>query len=138
MGARAADWVDTRRGLIRALSSRSSLSLNRTRRALHGHVPPGGTGKTVWIFNRAGASDFACLISGHYQAGHILAWRRSCLALIATAHGVPDTASIKPGTEKHLVGARPRSVLGFEPVGNGVAADQSTDALLHRPPKSGA
>jgi uncharacterized cupredoxin-like copper-binding protein len=33
------------------------------------HVPPGQTGQLVWTFNRAGEFAFACLISGHYQAG---------------------------------------------------------------------
>ena len=34
------------------------------------HVAPGKTGEIVWTFNRAGDFDFACLIAGHYQAGH--------------------------------------------------------------------
>lgn len=33
------------------------------------HVPAGKTGQIVWNFNRAGEFAFACLISGHYQAG---------------------------------------------------------------------
>src|SRR6218665_1036803 len=33
------------------------------------HVPPGSSGEIVWLFNRAGEFDFACLIAGHYQAG---------------------------------------------------------------------
>lgn len=33
------------------------------------HVPPGGTGEVVWLFNRPGQFEFACLIAGHYQAG---------------------------------------------------------------------
>lgn len=33
------------------------------------HVPAGGSGEIVWLFNRAGEFDFACLIAGHYQAG---------------------------------------------------------------------
>jgi uncharacterized cupredoxin-like copper-binding protein len=33
------------------------------------HVLPGKTGQIVWNFNRAGEFAFACLISGHYQAG---------------------------------------------------------------------
>jgi uncharacterized cupredoxin-like copper-binding protein len=33
------------------------------------HVAPGKTGEIIWTFNRAGEFDFACLISGHYQAG---------------------------------------------------------------------
>ena len=35
------------------------------------HVPPGKTREIVWNFNRAGEFDFACLISGHYQAGMV-------------------------------------------------------------------
>ena len=35
------------------------------------HVAPGKTGKIVWTFNRAGDFDFACLITGHYQAGMV-------------------------------------------------------------------
>ena len=35
------------------------------------HVPPGKTGQIVWNFNRAGEFAFACLISGHYQAGMV-------------------------------------------------------------------
>ena len=35
------------------------------------HVPPGKTGRIVWTFNRAGEFEFACLISGHYQAGMV-------------------------------------------------------------------
>jgi uncharacterized cupredoxin-like copper-binding protein len=35
------------------------------------HVPVGKTGEIVWMFNRAGEFDFACLISGHYQAGMV-------------------------------------------------------------------
>ena len=33
------------------------------------HVAAGKTGEIVWLFNRAGSFDFACLIAGHYQAG---------------------------------------------------------------------
>lgn len=33
------------------------------------HVAPGKAGEIVWTFNRTGEFDFACLISGHYQAG---------------------------------------------------------------------
>lgn len=33
------------------------------------HVLPGQEGELVWNFNRAGVFEFACLISGHYQAG---------------------------------------------------------------------
>ena len=35
------------------------------------HVPVGKTGEIIWIFNRAGDFDFACLIAGHYQAGMV-------------------------------------------------------------------
>lgn len=35
------------------------------------HVAPGKTGEIVWIFNRAGTFEFACLIAGHYQAGMV-------------------------------------------------------------------
>jgi uncharacterized cupredoxin-like copper-binding protein len=35
------------------------------------HVAPGKTGEVVWLFNRAGDFDFACLIAGHYQAGMV-------------------------------------------------------------------
>jgi uncharacterized cupredoxin-like copper-binding protein len=35
------------------------------------HVAPGKTGDIVWLFNRAGQFDFACLIAGHYQAGMV-------------------------------------------------------------------
>jgi uncharacterized cupredoxin-like copper-binding protein len=35
------------------------------------HVPPGKTREIVWMFNRAGQFDFACLIAGHYQAGMV-------------------------------------------------------------------
>lgn len=33
------------------------------------HVRAGGQGDVVWLFNRPGSFDFACLIPGHYQAG---------------------------------------------------------------------
>lgn len=33
------------------------------------HVDPGKSGEIIWLFNRAGEFDFACLINGHYQAG---------------------------------------------------------------------
>lgn len=33
------------------------------------HVKPGTAGELVWIFNRPGDFDFACLVAGHYQAG---------------------------------------------------------------------
>lgn len=35
------------------------------------HVAPGKTGEIVWNFNRAGDFDFACLITGPYQAGMV-------------------------------------------------------------------
>ena len=35
------------------------------------HVPAGKKGEIIWIFNRAGEFDFACLIAGHYQAGMV-------------------------------------------------------------------
>jgi uncharacterized cupredoxin-like copper-binding protein len=35
------------------------------------HVAPGKTGEVIWLFNRAGDFDFACLIAGHYQAGMV-------------------------------------------------------------------
>ena len=35
------------------------------------HVAPGETGEVVWNFNRAGAFQFACLISDHYQQGMV-------------------------------------------------------------------
>jgi uncharacterized cupredoxin-like copper-binding protein len=33
------------------------------------HVDPGKKGEIVWLFNREGEFDFACLIPGHYEAG---------------------------------------------------------------------
>jgi len=33
------------------------------------HVAPGKTGEIIWQFTKAGEFDFACLISGHYDAG---------------------------------------------------------------------
>ena len=33
------------------------------------HVAPGTKGEIVWMFNRAGEFDFACLLPGHYEAG---------------------------------------------------------------------
>jgi uncharacterized cupredoxin-like copper-binding protein len=33
------------------------------------HVPPGKQGELVWLFNRAGDFEFACLIAGHFEAG---------------------------------------------------------------------
>jgi len=35
------------------------------------HVSPGKSGEIVWMFNRAGDFDFACLIAGHYSAGMV-------------------------------------------------------------------
>lgn len=35
------------------------------------HVSAGKKGELVWMFNRAGDFDFACLIPGHYQAGMV-------------------------------------------------------------------
>jgi uncharacterized cupredoxin-like copper-binding protein len=35
------------------------------------HVAAGKTGEIVWLFNRAGNFDFACLVAGHYQAGMV-------------------------------------------------------------------
>lgn len=35
------------------------------------HVKPGKTGDIVWTFNRPGNFRFACLISGHYEAGMV-------------------------------------------------------------------
>ena len=35
------------------------------------HVAPGKTGEVIWMFNRAGDFEFACLIPGHYQAGMV-------------------------------------------------------------------
>ena len=35
------------------------------------HIKPGATGQMIWNFNRPGEFDFACLISGHYQAGMV-------------------------------------------------------------------
>jgi uncharacterized cupredoxin-like copper-binding protein len=33
------------------------------------HVAPGKTGEVIWTFNRPGDFEFACLISGHFDAG---------------------------------------------------------------------
>jgi uncharacterized cupredoxin-like copper-binding protein len=33
------------------------------------HVAPGKRGEMVWLFNRPGEFEFACLIPGHYEAG---------------------------------------------------------------------
>ena len=35
------------------------------------HVPPGKTGQIIWIDNRGGDFNFACLIAGHDQAGMV-------------------------------------------------------------------
>lgn len=35
------------------------------------HVNPGKTGEIVWMFNKAGEFEFACLIAGHFQAGMV-------------------------------------------------------------------
>jgi uncharacterized cupredoxin-like copper-binding protein len=35
------------------------------------HVDPGKTGEIVWMFNKAGEFEFACLIAGHFQAGMV-------------------------------------------------------------------
>lgn len=35
------------------------------------HVAPGKTAEIVWLFNRPGEFNFACLIAGHYQAGMV-------------------------------------------------------------------
>ena len=35
------------------------------------HVDPGARGEIRWHFNRPGRFRFACLISGHYQAGMV-------------------------------------------------------------------
>lgn len=33
------------------------------------HVDPGQKGDIVWVFNRPGTFEFACLIPGHFEAG---------------------------------------------------------------------
>ena len=33
------------------------------------HVDPGKQSEIVWLFNRKGEFDFACLLPGHFQAG---------------------------------------------------------------------
>lgn len=33
------------------------------------HVDPQKTGDIVWLFNRKGSFEFACLVAGHYDAG---------------------------------------------------------------------
>lgn len=35
------------------------------------HVPPGRVGEVLWKFDREGEFEFACLISGHYEAGMV-------------------------------------------------------------------
>jgi len=35
------------------------------------HVPPGQRAEIVWLFNRPGEFEFACLIAGHYSAGMV-------------------------------------------------------------------
>lgn len=35
------------------------------------HVEPGKTGEIVWMFNKAGEFEFACLMAGHFQAGMV-------------------------------------------------------------------
>ena len=35
------------------------------------HVEPGGTGRIVWHFTRAGEFYYGCLIPGHFEAGMI-------------------------------------------------------------------
>lgn len=35
------------------------------------HVPPGQQREIVWTFNRPGTFGFACLVSGHYEAGMV-------------------------------------------------------------------
>ena len=35
------------------------------------HVRPGAKGEIVWQFTKAGEYQFACLISGHYEAGMV-------------------------------------------------------------------
>jgi uncharacterized cupredoxin-like copper-binding protein len=33
------------------------------------HVSPGKKNEIVWLFNKVGEFDFACLVAGHYEAG---------------------------------------------------------------------
>ena len=33
------------------------------------HVAPGQSGEIVWIFNRPGTFNFACLVAGHFEGG---------------------------------------------------------------------
>jgi uncharacterized cupredoxin-like copper-binding protein len=35
------------------------------------HVKPKTKGEIIWMFNKPGDFDFACLIAGHYQAGMV-------------------------------------------------------------------
>lgn len=35
------------------------------------HVAPGKTGEIVWMFNKVGEFEFACLMAGHFQAGMV-------------------------------------------------------------------
>ncbi|BET27501.1 putative cupredoxin-like copper-binding protein [Limnobacter thiooxidans] len=35
------------------------------------HVAPGKAGEIVWLFNKAGEFEFACLMAGHFQAGMV-------------------------------------------------------------------
>ena len=35
------------------------------------HVKPGTKGEIIWMFNRAGTFEVACLVAGHYQAGMV-------------------------------------------------------------------
>jgi uncharacterized cupredoxin-like copper-binding protein len=35
------------------------------------HVAAGGKSEIVWMFNRPGEFEFACLIAGHYEAGMV-------------------------------------------------------------------
>ena len=35
------------------------------------HVEPGGTGRIVWQFSRAGEFYYGCLVPGHFEAGMI-------------------------------------------------------------------
>lgn len=45
------------------------------------HVAPGETGEIGWRFSRAGTFKFACLISGHFEAG-----------MVGTIHVTPSKA----------------------------------------------
>jgi len=35
------------------------------------HVAPSKTGEIVWMFNKVGEFEFACLMAGHFQAGMV-------------------------------------------------------------------